>query len=32
VEVVDAVLRPRDLPVVFKEVNLWDPDAFVTVG
>lgn len=32
VEVVDAVLRRRDLPVVFQEVDLWDPDAFVTVG
>jgi uncharacterized protein YebE (UPF0316 family) len=32
VEVVDAVLRRRDLPVVFKEVDLWDPEAFVTVG
>jgi uncharacterized protein YebE (UPF0316 family) len=32
VEVVDAVLRRRDLPVVFKEVGVWDPDAFVTVG
>lgn len=32
VEVVDAVMRRRDLPLVFKEVNLWDPDAFVTVG
>lgn len=32
VEVVDAVMRRRDLPVVFKEVDLWDPEAFVTVG
>ncbi|HET7275559.1 MAG TPA: DUF2179 domain-containing protein [Longimicrobiaceae bacterium] len=31
VEVVYAVLRRRDLPVVFREVGIWDPDAFVTV-
>jgi uncharacterized protein YebE (UPF0316 family) len=31
VEVVDAVLRRRDLPAVLKEVDLWDPDAFVTI-
>lgn len=31
VEVVDAVLRRRDLPVLLKEVDVWDPDAFVTV-
>lgn len=31
VEVVEAVIRRRDLPAVFAEVELWDPDAFVTV-
>lgn len=31
VEVLDAVLRRRDLPFVFQEVNVWDPEAFVTV-
>jgi uncharacterized protein YebE (UPF0316 family) len=31
VEVLDAVLRRRDLPVVFQEVRVWDPEAFVTV-
>jgi uncharacterized protein YebE (UPF0316 family) len=31
VEVVDAVLRRRDLPAVLKEVDFWDPDAFVTI-
>jgi uncharacterized protein YebE (UPF0316 family) len=31
VEVVDAVLRRRDLPAVLREVDLWDPDAFVTI-
>ena len=32
VEVLDAVVRRRDLATVFREVELWDPDAFVTVG
>lgn len=32
VEVVDAVVRRRDLAIVFREVELWDPEAFVTVG
>jgi uncharacterized protein YebE (UPF0316 family) len=31
VEVVYAVLKRRQLPVVFEEVGVWDPDAFVTV-
>jgi len=31
VEVVDAVLRRRDLPAVLREVDMWDPDAFVTI-
>ena len=31
VEVVDAVLRRRDLPTVLREVDNWDPDAFVTI-
>lgn len=31
VEVLEAVLRRRHLPVVFQEVDIWDPDAFVTV-
>lgn len=31
VEVVYAVLRRRDLPAVFEQVGIWDPDAFVTV-
>jgi uncharacterized protein YebE (UPF0316 family) len=31
VEVLDAVMRRRDLPVVFQEVRVWDPEAFVTV-
>ncbi|MEX2570350.1 MAG: DUF2179 domain-containing protein [Gemmatimonadota bacterium] len=31
VEVVDAVLRRRDLPAVMREVDFWDPEAFVTV-
>ena len=31
VEVLDAVLRRRDLPFVLQEVNVWDPEAFVTV-
>lgn len=31
VEVVYAALRRRDLPVVFQEVETWDPRAFVTV-
>jgi uncharacterized protein YebE (UPF0316 family) len=31
VEVVEAVLRRRDLPKVFQEVRTWDPEAFVTV-
>ncbi len=32
VEVLDAVLRRRDLPYVFQEVNVWDPEAFVTIA
>lgn len=32
VEVVDAVIRRRDLPALFQEVDLWDPEAFVTVA
>jgi len=31
VEVVDAVVRRRDLPKAMKEIDFWDPDAFVTV-
>ena len=31
VEVVDAVIRRRDLPAVLREVDFWDPDAFITV-
>jgi uncharacterized protein YebE (UPF0316 family) len=31
VEVVDAVLRRRDLPTVLKEIDYWDPEAFVTI-
>ncbi len=31
VEVLDAVLRRRDLPSVLEQVDYWDPDAFVTV-
>lgn len=31
VEVVDAVLRRRDLPAVLREVTFWDSDAFITV-
>lgn len=31
VEVLDAVLRRRDLPQALREVDLWDPEAFVTV-
>lgn len=31
VEVVDAVLRRRDLPQVLKEIDFWDPEAFVTI-
>lgn len=31
VEVVDAVLRRRDLAAVLREVDFWDPDAFVTI-
>lgn len=31
VEILHAVLRRRDLPVVFEEVSTWDPTAFVTV-
>jgi uncharacterized protein YebE (UPF0316 family) len=31
VEVVDAVLRRRDLPAVLREVDVWDPEAFVTI-
>lgn len=31
VEMVYAVLRRRDLPSVFEQVRIWDPDAFVTV-
>jgi uncharacterized protein YebE (UPF0316 family) len=25
------VLRRRDLPYVYEQVRLWDPEAFVTV-
>jgi len=31
VEFIYAVVRRRDLPAVFSEVDSWDPDAFVTV-
>jgi uncharacterized protein YebE (UPF0316 family) len=31
VEMVYAVMRRRDLPYVFEQVRVWDPDAFVTV-
>lgn len=31
VEVLEAVIRRRDLAAAFKEVDLWDPEAFVTV-
>lgn len=31
VEVLDAVLRRRDLPTALSEIDFWDPDAFVTV-
>lgn len=31
VEMVYAVMRRRDLPAVYREVNVWDPNAFVTV-
>jgi uncharacterized protein YebE (UPF0316 family) len=31
VEVLDAVLRRRDLPTALREIDFWDPDAFVTV-
>lgn len=31
VEVVDAVIRRRDLPAALKEIDFWDPEAFVTV-
>lgn len=31
VEVLEAVLRRRELPYVFQEVNVWDPEAFVTI-
>src|SRR5688572_27312450 len=31
VEVLDAVLRRRDLPAALREIDFWDPDAFVTV-
>jgi uncharacterized protein YebE (UPF0316 family) len=31
VEVVYAVIRRRDLPFVFEQVGVWDPEAFVTV-
>src|SRR5215213_4772163 len=30
-EVVYAVLRRREVPVALAQVNVWDPDAFVTV-
>ncbi|HET8653930.1 MAG TPA: DUF5698 domain-containing protein [Longimicrobiaceae bacterium] len=32
VEVVDAVVRRRDLPIVFEELKIWAPEAFVTVA
>jgi uncharacterized protein YebE (UPF0316 family) len=31
VEMVYAVIRRRDLPSVFEQIRIWDPDAFVTV-
>jgi uncharacterized protein YebE (UPF0316 family) len=31
VEVVDAVIRRRDLPEALRAIDYWDPDAFVTV-
>lgn len=31
VEILYAALRRRDLPAVFEEVGIWDPEAFVTV-
>ena len=31
VEILYAALRRRDLPAVFEEVDIWDPEAFVTV-
>ena len=31
VEVVDAVVRRRDLPEAMRAIDYWDPDAFVTV-
>lgn len=31
VEVVLTVVQRRELPTVFQEVGVWDPDAFVTV-
>jgi uncharacterized protein YebE (UPF0316 family) len=31
VEVVYVALKRRDLPTVFREVGIWDPEAFVTV-
>ena len=31
VEVVDAVVRRRDIPQAMKVIDYWDPEAFVTV-
>lgn len=31
VEVLDAVVRRRDLPSAMREIDQWDPDAFVTI-
>jgi len=31
VEVVDAVIRRRDLPSAMKAIDFWDPEAFVTI-
>jgi uncharacterized protein YebE (UPF0316 family) len=31
VEVIDAVLRRRDVAAVLREIDLWDPAAFVTI-
>lgn len=31
VEMVYAVIRRRDLPSVYEQIRIWDPDAFVTV-
>jgi uncharacterized protein YebE (UPF0316 family) len=31
VEMVYAVLHRRDLPSIYEQVQLWDPDAFITV-